>query len=124
MWLEGHVLHGDQTGRTIGFPTLNLDPTIVTKNLPDLEKGVHAAWVKIREKKYKGALYFGPRVVKNETKDVLEIYILDFDEEIYGSPVEFEIVSFIRSVMNFSSLDELKDQIEKDITATRSCLAK
>ncbi len=119
MWLEGHVLHGDQTGRTIGFPTINLDPSIVSEKLPDLEKGVHAAYVKIQNKEYKGALYYGPRVVKQETKDVLEIFVPDFSDEVNGEVVEFEIVQLKRPVMDFDSLEKLKEQIQKDITAVR-----
>lgn len=115
MWLEGRVLKGDQTGRTIGFPTINLLPAILDDRISTLEKGVHAAWVKIDGKLYRGALYFGPRVVKDETNDVLEIHILDFDKEVYGDSVSFQIKEFIRPIMDFESLEDLKDQIAKDI---------
>jgi len=124
MWLKGTILHGDQTGRTIGFPTINLDPTIIDSNIDSLEKGVHAAWVKIHDTLYKGALYFGPRIVKNETHNVLEIHVLDFDKEVYGETVMFEIINFVRPIMNFDSIEELKDQIKKDITSVKDLLAK
>ncbi len=123
MWLEGHVLHGDQTGRTIGFPTINLQTSIIEKNMPHLEKGVHAARVKIHNKEYSGALYFGPRVVKNESNNVLEIFVLDFDQEVYGEKIKFEIVQFVRPIMNFDSLEELKTQIRNDIRSIEQLLS-
>ena len=122
MWLEGRVIKGDQTGRTIGFPTINLLPAILDDRISTLEKGVHAAWVKIDSKLYKGALYYGPRVVKNETHDVLEIHILDFDDVVYGDTVSFQIKEFVRPIMDFESLEELKDQITKDILTVRKLL--
>jgi riboflavin kinase/FMN adenylyltransferase len=123
MWLNGRVLRGDQTGRTIGFPTINLDPSIIEKNIDELEKGVYAARVRIEGKEFKGALYYGPRIVKGETHDVLEINILDFDEDVYDEKIEFEIVEFIRQVMGFDSLEKLQEQIQKDIASVRYSLS-
>lgn len=123
MWLNGCVLRGDQTGRTIGFPTINLDPSIIEKNIDELEKGVYAARVRIEGKECKGALYYGPRIVKGETHDVLEINILDFDEDVYDEKIEFEIVEFIRQVMDFDSLEKLQEQIQKDIASVRYSLS-
>src|SRR5690242_2633767 len=99
------VLKGDQLGRTIGFPTLNLDASIMPK---DFQQGIYACTVVIEGKQYKGALYFGPRLVVGETKDVLEIHVLDFSKEIYGKEVEFEIGKYIRPIANFASLQEMK----------------
>lgn len=122
MWLNGRVLRGDQTGRTIGFPTINLDPSIIEKNIDELENGVYAARVSIEGKEFKGALYYGPRIVKEETHNVLEIHVLDFDEDVYDEKIEFEIVEFIRPVMDFDSLEKLKDQIRKDVVSVRTFL--
>ncbi len=108
---KGKVIHGDKEGRKIGFPTLNLE---INEKL-DFEKGVHAAFVYIGNKPFKGLLYYGPRLVKNETFDKLEIYVLEFMDEIYGEEVEFEVKEFIRGIMNFDSMEEMKKQIEKDL---------
>ena len=105
------VYKGDQLGRTIGFPTLNLDASVLPS---DFQLGIYACSVKIEDKQYKGALYFGPRLVVGETKNVLEIHVLDFDKEIYGQEVEFEIGKYIRTISNFSSMEEMKIQLEKD----------
>lgn len=109
---KGKVLTGEKAGRTIGFPTVNLSPHIVPATL---RQGVYAAAVEYKNKEYKGALYYGPRLVKKETKAVLEIYIIDFDKEIYGEWISFEIIKFIRGIRNFNSMDLLKKQITIDI---------
>ena len=111
-WFKEKVLQGTKDGRTIGFPTLNLSPK---KFIGQFKEGVYTSQVKFQKKKYLGILYFGPRLVKGETHPVLEIRVLGFNKEIYGETIEFSFGKFIRGVMNFSSMDELKKQIKKDI---------
>lgn len=115
---NGQVQLGDQTGRTIGFRTANLDPFILSSE--KLEHGVYVSTVTFAGKQYTGALYYGPRLVKQETHTVLEIHLLDFAGDIYGQNIEFTIGKFIRGVLKFSSLDGLKRQIADDIAAVRS----
>lgn len=110
---KGVVLRGDQTGREIGFPTVNLDPSILSN---DVKTGIYACWVTIDEDKYMGSLYFGPRLVKNETKNVLEVHIIDFNENIYDEEISFELVQFIRDIKNFENFDELIAQIKDDVS--------
>ena len=114
MWYKGIVLTGEQTGRTIGFPTVNLDPSIIP---PDTRKGVYGARVKHKDTAYMGALYYGPRLVKNETHDVLEIHIIGFAKEIYGEEIEFQIEKYIRGVLNFISMELLKKQLQEDVSS-------
>lgn len=121
MWYESKILTGNKQGRTIGFPTLNLDPLAIP---PILKEGVYATLVKHNGSVYKGALFFGPRLMLNETKQALEIYVFDFSKEIYGETVSFQIKDYIREVRNFASLDELKEQIKKDIGTINLCLNK
>lgn len=116
-WYQGRVYRGTQYGKTIGFPTLNLDPSLLPK---DQKEGVYAALLKHEEKIYKAALFFGPRVVLGETKPVLEIYILDFSESLYNKIIAFQIRDFIREVKNFSTLNEMKRQIEEDVKKIRA----
>jgi len=111
------VYHGQKLGRTIGFPTVNLDPTVVDQNL---ERGVYASHVTVGEKTYLGALYFGPRLVLNETKDVLEIHLLDFTGEIYDQILSFTVEKFIRGILNFKSLPELQTQLKADVLSIKS----
>jgi len=114
------VLPGQKLGRTIGFPTLNLNPDTVPK---DTQLGVHAATVTHNGTTYQGALYYGPRLVLHETKTILEIFLLDFNQEIYGEQVEFTIQKHIRGIMDFDSFEEMKTQLEKDVQAVKTALA-
>lgn len=121
MRLKATVLTGERIGRTIGFPTINLDPQIFPDNY---QTGIYAARVYYEGKSYMGALYFGPRLVRNETQNVLEIHILDFDHDVYGQTIEFEVVERIRDIKNFDSLDALKTEISHDIHLVKDLLEK
>src|SRR5690348_8666864 len=108
----GKVVKGHQKGRTINFSTINLDPTILPE---DMKPGVYATLVQHEGKNYKGALYFGPRLVINETKNVLEIHIFDFNKEIYDDVITFQVKEYVRGVLDFSSFKEMQKQIEDDV---------
>lgn len=122
MWHKGIVLQGQKVGRSIGFSTINLDPQIVASIL--LEHGVYASRVKYGDIHYSGALYLGPRLILGETVTVLEIHILNFDQDIYGQLVDFQVLDFIRPPENFYSLESLKKQIQEDIVAIKKTLNK
>jgi riboflavin kinase/FMN adenylyltransferase len=113
----GTVQKGNQLGRTIGFPTVNLDASI----LPiDTKPGVYAAATEIDGQHFAGALYYGPRLVLNETITVLEIHILDFSQEIYGKILSFQLDHWVRGVLDFDTFPELQEQLEKDIRDVRA----
>lgn len=129
------VFSGQKLGRTIGFPTLNLNPAVFPfTNKP----GVYACLVFFAPPNQKasphskakkdavahlGALYFGPRLVKNEQHNVLEVFLLDFNQEVYGQTALVELKDFIRPPLNFSSFEEMKAQLENDIQQVRKALA-
>lgn len=118
-WYEGIVVEGDKIGRTIGFPTLNLDnPSIYNSQ----KEGVYSCIVKIKSELYKGALYYGPRLVRGETRPVLEIFVMNFSEAIYGETVSFLPIKFIRGVLKFDSFEKLKEQLHKDIEDSQKSL--
>ncbi len=119
-WLKSIVIEGDKIGRTIGFPTLNLDKPNLLKNY---NEGVYIVRVKINKASYYGLLFFGPRIVLGETQKILEIYVFDFDEEVYGKKVSFQIISFLRPVINFTNLESLKKQIDKDCAKAKEILS-
>ncbi len=114
-FIKSKVCAGEKLGRKIGYPTLNLNP----RNSPkDLKIGVYSCLVKIQNRIYKGVLYFGPRLVLGETKNILEIHILNFSENIYNKMVEFKIGKFIRSPKKFENVKQLKEQLGKDLQCT------
>ena len=75
-----------------------------------------------KSKSYMGALFYGPRLVKNEQQNVLEIHILDFDQNIYDHEIFFEIHDYIRDIKNFDTLEDLKAEIARDIKKIRQLL--
>ncbi len=116
---SGVVIHGDQTGRTLGFPTANFDASLAK----DIERdGIYAATVKYAGKTFLGALYLGSRLTLGETKRVLEINLLDFDGDLYDQILEFSVEAFIRAPKNFDSVEELKKQLAEDVLAVRRAL--
>lgn len=115
-WRAGKVIHGDKTGRTLGFPTANFEPKLASDIKQD---GVYAAVVMVDDTLYRGALYLGPRLTLGETKRVLEINLLNFSANLYDKELRFFIGPFIRPPMNFSSEESLKKQLANDILAVR-----
>lgn len=112
VWYKGTVLQGDKTGRIIGYPTVNINPTIIPTGF---KNGVYSCRVDILGTLYDGALFFGPRLVRNETNNVLEIHIIGFKGDLYDKEIAFEIGTFIRKNIKFKTLEELRVQIQIDI---------
>ena len=111
--ISGKVETGDKIGRTIGIPTANLS---VSKNLIIPGDGIYAVKVNVNNQIYKGALSIGNRpVIKEDDSRKIEVYIIDFNKNIYGELIEISIISKIRNQENYDSLDELRFQIDKDI---------
>ncbi len=106
--LKGEVIHGVEIGRTIGFPTANIN---YPENIVRIPFGVYAA-------KFSGryaVLNWGMKpTVHNTNKPVLEVHVLNFEGNLYGETLEIEILKKLRDERKFSSLDELKAQINKD----------
>ncbi len=105
---SGIVIEGNQIGRTIGFRTANL---IYPDELIELPHGVYSV-----ETNYgTGIANFGTRPTVNGKGTLLEVHILDFDKDIYGQNLTVEFNKMIRAEKKFSSLNALKNQINKDI---------
>lgn len=111
--IENKVEKGEQLGRTFGFKTANL---IYPKNITDVKNGVYGASVLYNGEKFKGILNLGVKpTVSNLNKRILEVNIFDFDKDIYGEDIVVEFEEKIRDEKKFSSIEELKLQIKKDI---------
>ena len=111
--VDGKVVLGDQLGRTIGFPTANLELNEKDKMLP--EDGVYSVFVETGGKNYRGMAYVGqrPTVTQKGGKRV-EVNIFNFFDDIYDRNVRIEWIDFIRSEVRFNNLEDLKKQLEKD----------
>lgn len=110
MAFEGVVLHGAKLGRTIGFPTVNI---ALDGARPQV--GIYAARTRLEDGRTRpGVAYFGSRPTVDGKAELLEVFLFDFDEEIYGSRVQVELVAFIRGDVKFPSLEAMTAQMEVD----------
>ena len=108
----GRVIPGDGMGRGIGFPTANIDAA-GCQLPPD---GVYAARARIGDQVFRGIVNLGLRpTVSRDHRRVLEIHLFAFDGDLYGSEMEVEFLRFVRGEKKFSSIDELRAQIARDI---------
>lgn len=111
--ISGTVIKGNQIGRTIGFPTANID---YPKEKVKMPFGVYSTNVTVKGKTYKGMLNYGIKpTINKECKPVAEVHIIEFNNDIYGENIQIEILDKIRDEKKFNSLEELKQQITKDI---------
>ena len=111
--LHGVVVAGNRLGRTIGFPTANMQLYEPLKLVPG--NGVYFVKVRTLEKEYFGMCNIGCRpTVATGNARTIETHIFDFDEDIYGLDLEVTFISHIRDEVRFGSLDELRVQLEKD----------
>lgn len=112
--LSGVVIHGDKRGRTIDFPTANVQP-MEGQFTPST--GVYAVKICVQEKWYEGVCNVGYKPTFNNPEDKklsIEVHIIDFDQSIYGEEVVIHWYSRIRSEQKFNGIDSLKEQIGKD----------
>ena len=110
--LSGRVVHGDQRGRSLGFPTANMQPA------PQIlipGKGVYAVKVKVGSRYYNGLCNIGtnPTFVQGPLR--VETHILDFDREIYGKPITTLFLGRLRAENTFGSAAELVAQMKRDL---------
>lgn len=127
---RGRVVRGAGRGRTIGVPTVNLEPPAPRKLLPP--DGVYAVRVRILEsgsrsqdsgsKRLGGMMNQGPRPTFGEQARALEIHLFDFEGELYGETVVVEWVRRLREVQAFPSREALVAQLERDRQAARATL--
>lgn len=115
--ITGIVEHGKELGRTIGFPTANVDPGNPDQLIPG--NGVYAADVILPDNTRRRAILnigHRPTVDTADAPVSIEAHILDFDGDLYGKTVTVEFLKFLRSEQRFSSLDGLRRQLEADAT--------
>ena len=118
--LAGEVVAGDKRGRELGFPTANLKPH-PRACLPG--NGVYAGWWRWDDRRLAGAINVGVRpTFKSDDRPLCEIFVLDFDGDLYGEHGEVEFVAFLRPEEKFDSVDALIAQMQADVAKTRGLL--
>jgi riboflavin kinase/FMN adenylyltransferase len=121
--VDGRVVVGDQRGRSLGFPTANLDAELV---LPPAD-GVYAVWVRelslAGRVLHAGVANLGTRPTFAAGRSV-EVHIFDFDRDIYASQLRVGFVGRVRGEQRFAGVDELRRQIERDCVRARELIAQ
>jgi riboflavin kinase/FMN adenylyltransferase len=112
--INGRVVEGRKIGRSIGFPTANINPDDPEKLIP--RTGVYAVGIMMGNEEYKGVMSIGfnPTVNSEPAGRTIEVYIFDFEKEIYGSEITVILKFRLRDEMKFSGLTELAAQIGLD----------
>lgn len=116
--MTGTVGQGAQRGRTLGFPTANLQgiETLVPAN------GVYAGWAEVPGLRRPAAIHIGPNPTFVESARKVEIHLLDFQGDLYGQPLQVQIVDRVRDVQRFASVEDLRRQLERDVLQIRTLL--
>jgi riboflavin kinase/FMN adenylyltransferase len=119
--LQGLVSYGDQRGRTIGFPTANLNYAH-EKVVP--ASGIYACWANVRGERHQAAVNIGTNPTFTPDKQTLsvEAYLLDFSEDIYDETVTLEFIQRLRNELKYDTVEALIEQIRKDVEQTRQIL--
>jgi riboflavin kinase/FMN adenylyltransferase len=110
-FVQGVIIHGNQIGRTINFPTINLD---YNRNLLIPKGGVYFTAVKVKNKIYKGITNIGYNPTIIDKKFSVETYILNFNEDVYKEHVKIYFIERFRDEIKFDSLNELSQQLSLD----------
>lgn len=118
--LRGPVLHGDERGHTIGFPTLNIGVS-ADQALPP--NGVYVTRAEVQGVKYSGTTNIGVQPTFEGSIRRVETYLLDFSGDVYGEVVRIELFNRLRDERKFDGVEALVAQIQQDVAATRAYFA-
>lgn len=114
--VSGKVIDGKKLGRTIGYPTANIEVDEL-KLLP--KKGAYIVEVYVKNKFYKGMLSIGTNPTVNGDKLTVEVYILDFNKDIYDEEITVKFRDFLHEEIKFESLEKLIERLDEDKRLTK-----
>ncbi len=119
-FVSGPVIHGEKRGRGLGFPTANLrlDPSCALKH------GIYAVRVGIGARRYDGVASFGRRPTFDNGAPLLEVFLFDFADDLYGQELDVAFIAWIRPEEKFAALDALRAQMAADSARAREALAR
>jgi riboflavin kinase/FMN adenylyltransferase len=119
-FVSGEVVHGEKRGRELGFPTANLklDPAC------GLKHGIYAVRVSFAGKRHDGVASFGVRPMFDAGAPLLEVFLFDFDGDLYGQNIDVAFVGWIRHEQKFESIETLKRHMLADGAQARDALKR
>jgi riboflavin kinase/FMN adenylyltransferase len=119
--ITGAIVGGARLGREMGFPTANIEPH--HEAIPP--NGIYAVWAEVAGTRKPGTLNIGYRpTVSSEKRRTIEVHIMDFYHDIYGEEIEVTFVEKLRDEKKFSSVEQLTEQIKKDVAKARNILVE
>ena len=117
--VEGVVIGGNRLGRRLGFPTANIDML----QYPDIENGVYCSKVVVNGQAYVAMTNVGVRPSVDGSRRLLETHLFGFEGLLYGLELRVELYEKIRDEKKFSSVEELRKQIEQDSNKIKELMA-
>jgi len=119
-FVSGEVIHGDKRGRELGFPTANLklSPSCGLKN------GIYAVRIDVSGKRHDGVASFGRRPMFDDGAPLLEVFLFDFEGDLYGKPIDVAFIGWIRHEQKFESIETLKRHMAADVAQARDALKR
>jgi riboflavin kinase / FMN adenylyltransferase len=118
-FVNGRVIHGEKRGRELGYPTANIR---LDRNC-GLRHGIYAVRVGLEGKRFEGVASFGRRPTFDNGAPLLEVFLFDFERELYGKPLDVAFIAFIRDELKFESAAALTRQMDDDSRKAREKLA-
>jgi riboflavin kinase / FMN adenylyltransferase len=118
-FVAASVIHGEKRGRDLGFPTANmrLDKTC------GLKHGIYAVRVGLGDKRFDGVASFGRRPTFDNGAPLLEVFLFDFEGDLYGATLDVAFIGFIREELKFDNVPALISQMKDDSAKARAALA-
>jgi riboflavin kinase/FMN adenylyltransferase len=119
-FITGEVVHGEKRGRELGFPTANirLDPSC------GLKHGIYAVRVRVGGRLHDGVSSFGVRPMFDDGAPLLEVFLFDFDGDLYGQAIEVAFIGWIRHEQKFSTIESLQRHMMADAAQARDALKR
>jgi riboflavin kinase / FMN adenylyltransferase len=118
-FINGRVVHGEKRGRDLGYPTANIR---LDRNC-GLKHGIYAVRVGLDDKRFDGVASFGRRPTFDNGAPLLEVFLFDFQGDLYGKHLDIAFIAFIRDELKFDSVSDLIRQMDDDSRKAREKLA-
>src|SRR6476646_4969959 len=118
-FVSGVVIHGEKRGRDLGYPTANIR---LDKNC-GLKHGIYAVRVGRGAERFDGVASFGRRPTFDNGAPLLEVFLFDFKDDLYGATLDVAFIAFIRDELKFDSAETLIRQMNDDSARARAALA-
>jgi riboflavin kinase / FMN adenylyltransferase len=119
-FVSGEVIHGDKRGRELGFPTANLKLNLSC----GLKHGIYAVRIAVAGQRHDGVASFGCRPMFDDGAPLLEVFLFDFDGDLYGHAIDVAFIGWIRHEQKFESIETLKRHMTADVVQARDALKR